>query len=376
VYYIWQGGHTVRAAAFIAGFVAVIAGFCHNVQHAEARAGQAREEEVTFTNGDVTLAGTLTVPGSGGPFPAIVLLTGSGAQNRDEEIFGFKLFQVIADHLTQQGIAVLRYDDRGVGGSTGSLTRSTTEDFSRDARAALAFLRSRADIRGAHAGLLGHSEGGAVAALAAVEPAGGPAFVVMLAGPGVSGAHVTRQQVTDGARLVGATAGQVERIVAAHRNATALAIEGAPREQLTGAVRELMRAQLEGRPAAQVAAIGDLDAFIDARIEAQVANVMTPWWRFFLSFDPATALSKVICPTLAIFGGKDTQIPPALHRAPVEAALKGNPRVRIVEYPSANHLFQEAITGQVAEYQVLEKAFVPGLLDEVASWIREVTAGR
>jgi hypothetical protein len=168
----------------------------------------------------------------------------------------------------------------------------------------------------------------------------------------------------------------VERIVAAHRKATALAIDDAPREQLTGAVRELMRAQLEGRPAPQVAAIGDIDAFIDQRLDAAVRNMMTPWWRFFLSFDPATALSKVTCPTLAIFGGKDTQIPPALHRAPVEAALEGNPRVKVVEYPSANHLFQEAITGQVAEYQVLEKAFVPGLLDEVASWIREVTAGR
>jgi hypothetical protein len=486
VYYFWQGGHTVRAAAFIAGLIAVIAGFCHNLEHrAEAWAGQApitgawdgtievaglslrmrvvftpsgdgfsaaidipqqgasglplrdvridggrvhfelptaaaaavfdgtlaggamsgtftqgaatgtftlkratdvepptppppyREEDVTFSNGEVTLAGTLTLPEAGGPFPAVVLLTGSGAQNRDEEVFGFKIFRVIADHLTRQGIAVLRYDDRGIGGSTGGLAQAqaTTEDFSLDAEAALAFLRGRAEIDDERVGLLGHSEGAVAAAMAAARP-DGPAFLVLLAGPGLPGERVTRQQVTDAARLMGATPEQVDRIVAAHRKVNELALKGVSREVLSQAVRELIRAQLEGRPAPQVAAIGDIDAFIDQRLGVAVSNVMTPWWRFFLSFDPATALSKVTCPTLAIFGGKDTQIPPALHRAPVEAALEGNPRVKVVEYPSANHLFQEAITGQVAEYQVLEKALVPGLLDEVASWIREVTAGR
>ncbi len=333
-----------------------------------------REEQVTFANGDVTLAGTLTVPEAGGPFPAVALLTGSGAQNRDEEIFGFKIFRVIADHLTRQGIAVLRYDDRGVGGSTGSIARSTTEDFSRDAGAALAFLRGRQEIDGARVGLVGHSEGAAAAAMAAAGP-DGPAFLVLLAGPGLPGEAVTRQQVTDAARLMGATDGQLAAILAAHRRVNELALQGATRDELTPAVRGLIRAQLEGRPAPQVAAIGDLDAFIDGRVGAAVSNVMTPWWRFFLSFDPATALAKVTCPTLVIFGGKDTQVPPSLHRAPVEAALQGNPRVRVVEYASANHLFQEAITGQVAEYQVLEKAFVPGLVDELATWILGATAG-
>jgi pimeloyl-ACP methyl ester carboxylesterase len=334
-----------------------------------------REEPVTFTNGAVTLAGTLTVPEAGGPFPAVVLLTGSGAQNRDEEIFGFKVFGVIADHLTRQGIAVLRYDDRGIGGSTGSIAQSTTEDFSRDALAALAWLRERSDIVGSQVGLLGHSEGGAVAAIAATAPTGGPSFIVMLAGPGVSGAQVTRQQVTDAARVIGATEEQIARIVSAHEHASELGGAGAPREQMADAIRALMRAQLEGRPAAQVAAIGDIDAFIDSRIDIETARVMTPWWRFFVSFDPATALARVSCPVLVIFGGKDTQVPPSLHRAPVEAALAHNERVKIVEFPSANHLFQEAITGQVTEYQVLEKAFVPGLLDELTSWLREVTSG-
>lgn len=335
-----------------------------------------REEDVTFSSGAVTLAGTLTTPDEGGPFPAVVLLTGSGAQNRDEEIFGFKVFGELADHLTRHGIAVLRYDDRGVGGSTGNLAQSTSEDFAGDALAAMAFLRARADIRGTQVGLLGHSEGAAVAAIAATAPSGSPAFVVMLAGPGVSGDRVTRQQVTDGARLMGATDEQVAEIVEAHRRMTELTASGATREEMTEAVRALMRAQLEGRPAAQVAAIGDIDAFIEARLDAEVMRVMTPWWRHFVSFDPATALARVTCPVLVVFGGKDVQVPPSQHREPVEAALSKNGRVKVVEYPTANHLFQEAITGQVAEYRVLEKAFVAGLLDELTGWVLEVTADR
>ncbi len=335
-----------------------------------------REAEVTFTNGGVTLAGTLTLPPSGGPFPAVVLITGSGAQNRDEEIFGFKLFREVADHLTRQGIAVLRYDDRGVGGSTGSIATATTADFARDALAGVALLRARQDIGAARVGLLGHSEGAAAAAIAASTTGSDLAFIVMLAGSGVPGDRVTRQQVTDAARLMGATPDEVTRIVAAHRAMTDLTKGEASREAVEAAIRNLMRAQLEGRPKTQRDAIGDVEAFIAPRLGAEATRVMAPWWRFFVSFDPATALSQVTCPALAVFGGRDTQVPPSLHRKPVEDALARNTRARVLEYPSANHLFQEAITGQVAEYQVLEKSFVSGLLEAVASWIMETTAVR
>lgn len=335
-----------------------------------------REEEVTFANGGVTLAGTLTLPPSGGPFPAVVLITGSGAQNRDEEIFGFKLFREVADHLTRNGIAVLRYDDRGVGGSTGSIAASTTADFARDALAGVALLRARRDIAASRVGMLGHSEGAAAAAIAASTPGADLAFIVMLAGPGVPGDQVTRQQVTDAAHLMGATPEEVARIVAAHRAVTDLTRGDAPRDAVEAAVRNLMVAQFEGRPQAQRDALGDVDAFIRQQLGPAAARVMAPWWRFFVSFDPATALSQVTCPSLAVFGGRDTQVPPSLHRKPVEEALARNTRARVLEYPTANHLFQEAITGQVAEYPVLEKAFVPGLLDAVTGWILEATAGR
>jgi len=335
-----------------------------------------REEEVTFANGDVTLAGTLTLPPAGGPFPAVVLITGSGAQNRDEEIFGFKLFREIADHLTRQGIAVLRYDDRGVGGSTGRLAASTTADFAHDALAGVALLRARQDIAPARVGLVGHSEGAAAAAIAASTPGADLSFIVLLAGPGVPGEAVTRQQVADAARLTGATPEELARIVSAHRAMTELTRADAPRDAVEAAIRNLMVAQLEGRPKAQRDAIGDIEAFIAPRLGAEATRAMSPWWRFFVSFDPATALVNVTCPTLVVFGGRDTQVPTSLHRKPVEDALARNTRAKILEYPDANHLFQEAITGQVAEYQVLEKSFVTGLLDAVTGWILETTAAR
>lgn len=331
-------------------------------------------EPAQISNGDVTLSGTLTLPEGAGPFPAVVLVSGSGAQNRDEEIAGFAVFRVLADHLTRHGIAVLRYDDRGVGESTGSVARSTTEDFSRDALAALALLRSRPEIDTGRVGIIGHSEGGAVAALAALAPIGGPSFIVMLAGTGVPGAAVTYQQAGDAARMLGATDEQLARILAAHERMTALVAADAPRDAVVEAVRDLMRAQIEGRPAAQAAAVGNIDAFIDARLEATVAGILSPWTRYFLTFDPATALTQVRCPVLAIFGGRDTQVPPALHRPAVERALVDNPRATIREYPTANHLFQAATTGLVTEYAALDKSFVPDLLDDLSAWILEASA--
>ena len=331
-----------------------------------------REENVTFANGSVTLAGTLTLPEGAGPFPAVVLITGSGAQTRDEEVFGFKVFQVLADHLTRQGIAVLRYDDRGVGGSTGSIPQSTTADFAGDALSGLALLQARPEIARASVGLVGHSEGAVAAAIAAARSRD-VAFVVLVAGTGVRGDEVLRQQARDAARALGASESQIDGIVAAHRQMTDAAIAGAGREALSDAAARLIRAQVDGLPPAQRAAVGDVDAFVQARAPAAVTSMMTPWMRFLLTFDPATALAQVTCPVLAVFGAKDIQVPPSLNRKPVEASLAKNTRTKVVEYPTANHLFQDAITGQVAEYQVLDKAFVAGFLADLTSWIRETT---
>jgi uncharacterized protein len=332
------------------------------------------EHEVTFTNGSISLAGTLSVPQGAGPFPAVVLLTGSGPQNRDEEILGFKVFRVIADHLTRHGIAVLRHDDRGVGTSTGNIAQATTADFAGDALAAVALLRARPDIVAGKVGLFGHSEGAAVASIAAARSTD-VAFIVLLAGTGVRGDAVLRQQAADGARALGASDAAVDRILAAHRAATAAVLSGVSDEAATAAVRALIEAQIDGLPPAQQAAVGDREAYVARRLAPNVASMRSPWMRFMLDFDPATPLARVSCPVLAIFGDKDTQVPPSLNRAPVERALAGNARATVKLYPDANHLFQKAQTGLVTEYAGLDKAFVPGLLDDVTQWITSVTGG-
>ncbi len=332
-----------------------------------------REEEISVTNGSITLAGTLTIPEGRGPFPAVVLLTGSGPQDRDEGVFGFKVFRVMADHLTRQGIAVYRYDDRGVGHSTGRLDLSTTADFAGDALSAIAMLKARPEIDGRHIGLLGHSEGATVAAIAAGRSPD-VTFAVMLAGPGLPGADVTRQQAADGARSLGADEEIVARIVAAHRRVTEAVLANVGGEPLDQAVKELIGAQYDSLPAAQRAALGDRQAFIDRSYRQASVQLTSPWMKFMLDFDPVTMLRQVRCPVLALFGSLDMQVPPALNQAPVRAALAGDADATVKVYDSANHLFQAARTGLVTEYATLDKAFVPGLLDEVSTWIHRVAA--
>jgi pimeloyl-ACP methyl ester carboxylesterase len=330
-----------------------------------------REEDVTFKNGAITLAGTLTIPQGQGPFPAFVMVTGTGLQNRDEEILGFKIFAVIADHMARHGIATLRYDDRGAGGSTGSIATATTEDFAGDALAGVALLAGRSEVDRAHIGVFGHSEGGAVAAIAAAKSPGTVGFIIMMAGPAVSGAAVLHQQVEDGARSVGATDEQVARVLAGQKKVFDALAVNASTAVLSDAVREMITAQLEGRPDAARAAIGDIPAAVNRTLPNAVAQVNNPWMRAFVALDPATFMARVTCPVYAAFGAKDTQVPPALHRGPLEAALAkgGNARVTIKVYPDANHLFIKANTGQVSEYATLPKVFVPEFLDDLVAFV-------
>ncbi|OFW11261.1 MAG: hypothetical protein A3H96_25615 [Acidobacteria bacterium RIFCSPLOWO2_02_FULL_67_36] len=333
-----------------------------------------REEEVTFANGPVTLAGTLTIPEGKGPFPALVMVTGSGPQNRDEELFGFKVFGVIADYFTRRGVAVLRYDDRGMGGSTGSLATATTADFAGDALAGLALLAGRPEIDRAHLGVFGHSEGADVAAIAAARSPN-VAFIVMMAGMALRGDAVLRRQAEDSARALGGTDEQVTRILAAHQQLMDAVRTNAGPDALAPALRALMQAQIEGRSAANRQGMGDVNAFIDKALPAALAQNQNTWIRFFVGFDPATAFAHVKCPVFALFGEKDTQVRPDLNKAPLEAAFAqgGNTRVTVKVYPEANHLFVKAVTGQVWEYPTLEKAFVPGLLDDLVAWVSSVT---
>jgi pimeloyl-ACP methyl ester carboxylesterase len=331
-----------------------------------------RSDPLSVTNGAVTLAGTLTMPQGSGPFPAVVLLTGSGGQNRDEEVFGFKVFGVLADHLTRHGIAVYRHDDRGVGQSTGSIATSTTADFADDALAGVARLAAMPEIDAARIGLIGHSEGAAAAAIAAAKSPS-VKFIVMLAGPGVPGDIVTRRQATDAATAMGAGPEAVATIEAAHRALSEANRRNASVDEITAALKALMTAQVEGAPAAQRAMLGDIPSWVEKNYRPHLAQMTSPWMKYFVAFDPADALRKVTVPAYAAFGELDTQVLPELNEGPVRQALAGNARATVKVYPEANHLFQRAKTGLVTEYGTLEKAFLPELLDDVATWIQTAT---
>lgn len=356
----------IRVGAALTALALAFVGTGHT-----AAAEAFKEREVTFTNGTVTLAGTLTVPDGQGPFPAVVLLTGSGPQNRDEELFGFKPFKVIAEHMAQHGIAVLRYDDRGVGGSSGSIPASTTEDFAGDALAARALLATLPEIRAKQIGFIGHSEGAIVAAIAASKSPE-VAFIGMLAGTSIPGDTILRSQAESLARAGGADETTVQKVLAEHRKLTDALKSGVSGDELKEIVRTLARAQIDAAPEAQRKMLSDPDAYVSSILEKGVASVNNAWMRYFVALDPATVLARVTCPVFAAFGARDMQVPAGLNRAPLEEALAkaGNKRVMVKVYADANHLFQVAKTGLPQEYATLEKQFVPGLLDDLTAWIR------
>lgn len=313
----------------------------------DAKAPPYSEEEVAFASGDVRLAGTLTLPSGPGRHPAVALLTGSGAQDRDEEIFGFRPFRILADHLARNGIAVLRFDDRGVGGSSGSLAETTTETLAADALAAAGLLRGHARVDPKAVGLLGHSEGGLVAALAAARSPD-IAFLVLLASSGVRGDRLISSQIEALLKLSGSPQEQI---------ATTLALQ----ERVYRAIRS-----------------GEGWEELAKEIpDAQLAPARSAWFRYFIDLDPAATLRQVRKPVLAIFGELDIQVPAGPNRDATVRALEegGNRNVTVHTIPGANHLFQKATTGSPSEYPFLVKELVPGLLDLIAGWIKPPGGG-
>ncbi|NWG17544.1 MAG: alpha/beta hydrolase [Chloroflexi bacterium] len=332
------------------------------------------QEEVTFENGDVTLAGTLTLPQGDGPHPALVLVSGSGQQDRDESlpvVPGYRPFRDIADDLTRRGIAVLRYDDRGVGGSTGDPSVATTADFATDAAAAVGYLHSRDDINPGQIGLLGHSEGGIIAAiLGASDP--NLAFVIMLSGPGLSGREVSLFQNIISLEQSGVTGEPREAILGAVGRAFDAAAAG-DMDATRAEIENMSRLMYEAVPDDIRALLGSIDSYVEQTVEQQMATFQSPWFQFFLAYDPALDWSKTTIPVLAIFGGLDKQVEPESNAAALEAALEqaGNADYSIVTIPDANHLYQPAVTGYFDEYASLGTELHPDLLPTIADWLLE-----
>jgi pimeloyl-ACP methyl ester carboxylesterase len=325
-------------------------------------------EEVTFSNAGVALSGTLTIPATPGPHPAVVMITGSGPQNRDEEIFGFKPFRIIADFLTRRGVAVLRYDDRGIGASTGKFAEATTQDFAGDAAAAFVFLRKRNGIRPDRIGLCGHSEG-AIAATMIASGSKDVGFVILLAGPAVTGDRLIMSQIETLSRAGGATDEQIREALSQQSAVVKAARTGQGWEEVRSALREQMKKSMAQMPEAQRTAI--TDSMINSRVDLQLRSARTPWFKFFVDYDPAPALAKISCPVLALFGELDMQVPVALNREPMQHAFQAgnNEDVTINVIPGANHLFQQAVTGLPSEYMGLKKEFAPNVLELLSDWI-------
>ena len=330
------------------------------------------EEEIEFENrtDGVTLAGTLTLPEGEGPFPAAVMLTGSGAQNRDEALGGHRPFLVIADHLTRRGIAVLRYDDRGVGGSSGDLMATTLVQNAADALAAIRLLATHAKIAPDRIGLIGHSEGGWMAPIAAAQ-SDDVAFVVMLAGPAVSGGEILQTQ---------------SRAVLEADGAPADFIDGS--EAVAGRMWEILRREphdstarvrllalvdtvTAGLPAAQRAALDSAWSEPTAfeRFQQSLSVFLTRWFRDILAYDPRAVLRRMDVPVLALYGGLDLQVPPAQSVPVLEELWAAHPDATIHVFPPLNHLFQHATTGLPAEYARIDETFAPAALDMMSAWI-------
>lgn len=326
-------------------------------------------EEVSFTNSaaNISLAGTLTLPAKEGNYPAVILITGSGPQNRDEELLGHKPFLIIADYLTRHGIAVLRYDDRGTAKSTGNFKTATSADFATDVKAAVAYLKTRKEINVKKIGLVGHSEGGLIAPMVAADSKD-VAFIVLLAGPGMQGAPLLLLQQDLIAAASGASEADIKKSNATNKKIFDMVLTIADTAQLKTAVTGIISEAIKNDTAVHLPAGISQEEYV-AR---QVNQLTSPWMLYFLKYDPVPTLQKVKCPVLAINGEKDLQVPPKENLSLIKSALAkgGNKKATIKELPGLNHLFQECKTGSPNEYAEIEQTFSPAALDEIAKWIQ------
>jgi uncharacterized protein len=324
-----------------------------------------REEEVTFANSkaQLSLAGTLTLPPGQGPFPAAILVSGSGPNDRDETVAGHHPFLILADYLTRKGVAVLRYDKRGTGKSTGNYDQATTEDFARDAQAAVSYLKTRKEIDARKIGLIGHSEGGLIAPMVAAGSSD-VAWVVLLAAPGLKGEDVMLLQ----SELILKAAGlDDDRIAKTHdfnQQSYALARHEKDPEILETKLSDL------------VESTGMSTTLPPTAIQSQARLMISPWFRFFLDYDPVPTLKKTLCPVLALNGEKDLQIAPKENLAQIRKALEdsGNKDFQATELPGLNHLFQHAPTGTPMEYGGIEETMAPEALSSISDWVLKHSA--
>lgn len=330
------------------------------------------EEEVVYENKEeeITLIGTLTLPPGKSSSPVVLLITGSGPQDRNETVFGHRPFLVLADYLTRQGIAVLRVDDRGVGESTGDFSQATSEDFASDVLTGIKYLKTRKEINPEQIGLIGHSEGGLIAPMVAVKSRD-VAFIVLMAGTGLTGEEILYLQGALISRAMGVSEEDITKNRQFNEKIFTLIKEEKDDKIIEEKLGQMFMADWVELNEEEKEAIGDQEVYL----KAQLQSLLSPWLKFFLTYDPKPTLSKVKCPVLAINGEKDLQVPPKENLSAIEEALKtgGNQNYTIKEFPGFNHLFQTAQTGLPAEYAKIEETISPEVLKIISDWILEQT---
>lgn len=317
-------------------------------------------EDITFKNSKdgISLAGTLTMPKSGAKFPAVILVSGSGPQNRDEEIFNHKPFLVLADHLTRNGIAVLRFDDRGVARSEGNFKTATIDDFMTDVKSAVDYLKSRKEIDASKVGLVGHSEGGIIAPSLAATSAD-LSFIVLLAAPGIPGNELLLLQKERIESQMGVPPAAVQ----------------ANQKLLRGAYEIILATEADDpelqRKLTTYFQTGTGGQVPESQLNKIIDQISSPWMVGLLKYRPASVFQKVKCPVLAINGEKDLQVPAPENLGGIQSALTqaGNKKVTVKSFPNLNHLLQECKTGAIGEYAEIEQTISPLVLDEITRWL-------
>ncbi|MBN2379870.1 alpha/beta hydrolase [candidate division WOR-3 bacterium] len=338
------------------------------------------EEEVEIkSTGDITLEGTLSIPEVEKPFPAVILITGSGKQDRDENIFGFKIFKMIADHLTRNGIAVLRSDDRGfLDQDEGGLGESTSRDYAEDVKAQIEYLKMMSMTFGemplidtTRIGLLGHSEGAIIAGMVAAD---NPdiEFVILMGGTAVPGDEALRAQAVALMEAEGSTPDEIAEQRELQDMLLAYAISGEGEEELRKELEKVTKKHIKKEATREERkAIGNLNEWVEKRVQGQLDVVRSPWYRYFLEYDPREDLANVDARVLAFFGAKDVQVVAEQNAPALEALFKeiGKENYVIKTCCRANHLFQPAQTGAFSEYSKLPKEFAPCFLPAVTAFI-------
>jgi pimeloyl-ACP methyl ester carboxylesterase len=353
--------------SFILLFVSVCVGIglVQVAQSGSEKRNSISETEINFPSGEVVLAGTLTVPSTPGPYPGVVLVTCGAQQPRDLDAFGFRPFTVLADHLAENGIAVLRYDKRGVGKSTGDSYAASLEDSAADALAAVEFLRGHEAVDSEKVGLCGHSDGGLVSAIAASRSPN-ITFLILLSAFGIPVEELDALRQDRLARARGASDEEVEEEKKLLERVYRAVRSGQFDDNLKAEIDRATRVNVERLPE-------DQRPPVDTLVESNLKKLQSPGFQSLLACEPKEVYSQVSCPVLALFGGENPVIPREQNAFAIEEALEagGNPDAMVRTIPDSNHLFMKAKTGTPEEIPHLEREFAPGFLEQITSWILE-----